>query len=82
MWESNQPKPPSFLPCVSPVTDHELCGSVGGTGVRAGQGAVQRTQPCNTVRMYRCHRGPAARWLPAVLPLPRPLRQDGRAAVP
>ncbi|KAI4830875.1 hypothetical protein KUCAC02_002478 [Chaenocephalus aceratus] len=30
--------------------------------------------------MYRCHRGPAARWHPEVLPLPRPLRQDGCAA--
>lgn len=67
---------------MSPVTDHELCGSVGGSGVCAGQGAVQRTQPCNAVWMYRRHRGPAARRLPAVLPVSRPLRQDGCAAVP
>lgn len=71
-----------LFPSMSPVTDHELCGSVGGPGVCAGQRAVQGTQPCNPVWMYRCHRGAAARWLPAVLPLPRPLRQDGRAAVP
>lgn len=80
--EINKNHHPRFLsPCLSPVTDHELCGSVGGPGVCAGQGAVQRTQPCDAVWMYRCHRGPAARWLPAVLPLPRPLRQDGCAAV-
>lgn len=57
----------SFLPSLSPVTDHELCGSVGGPGVRAGQGAIQGTQPCNTVWMYRCYRGTTARWHPAVL---------------
>lgn len=67
---------------MSPVTDHELCGSVGGPGVCAGQGAVQRTQPCNAVWMYRCHRGPAARRLPAVLPISRPLRQNGCVEIP
>lgn len=72
---------PLLPPCLSPVTDHELCGSVGRPGVCAGQGAVQRTQPCNPVWMYRRHCGAAARWLPAVLALPRPLRQDGRATV-
>ena len=71
-----------FSPCLCPVADHELCGSVGGPGVCASQGAVQRSQPRNTVWMHRCHRGAAARWLPAVLPLSRPLRQDGRPAIP
>lgn len=65
-----------------PVTDHELRGSVGGPGVRAGQGAVQRTQPGNSVRMYRRHRGLSARWIPAVLALPCPLRQDGCSTLP
>lgn len=65
----------------SSVSDHELCGSAGGPGVCAGQGAVQRPQPCNSVRLYRRHRGPAARWLAAVLTVPRPLRKDGSAAV-
>lgn len=69
-----------FLYCVSAVTDHELCGSVGGSGVCAGQGAVQGPQPCHPVRVHRRHCGAAARWLPSVLPLPRPLRQDGGAS--
>lgn len=66
---------------MSSVADHELCGSAGGPGICASQGAVQRTQPCNSVWMYRRHRGPAARRLAAVLPVPRPLRKDGGAAV-
>lgn len=70
-----------ILLCVSAVPDHELCGSVGGSGVCAGQGAVQGPQPCHPVWVHRRHCGAAARWLPSVLPLPRPLRQDGSASV-
>lgn len=72
---------PSLCPSLLTVTDHELCGSVGGSGVCAGQGAVQGAQPSNPIWMYRRHRGAAARWLLAVLPLPRPLRQDGSSSV-
>lgn len=75
------PDAPSLSPSLSTVTDHELCGSVGGSGVCAGQGAVQGAQPRNPIWMYRRHRGAAARWLLAVLPLPRPLRQDGSSSV-
>lgn len=66
---------------LAPDSDHELCGSVGRPGVCAGQGAVQGTEPCDPVGMYRRHRGAAARRLAAVLALPRALRQDGRAAL-
>lgn len=49
-----------FLPCLSLVVDNELCGSAGGPGVCAGQGAVQGAQPCDPVWMYRRHCGAAA----------------------
>lgn len=58
-------------------SDHELRGSVGRSGVCPGQRAVSRPQPRHPFRLYRCHRGQAARWLPAVFSLPRPLWQDG-----
>lgn len=62
-------------------SDHELRGSVGRSGVCPGEGAVSRPQPCHPVGLHRRHRGEAARWLPAVFSLPRPLRQDGRPPV-
>lgn len=65
-------------PSVSDPPDHELRGPAGRPGVRPGQGALPGTQPGNPLRLHRRHRGEAARWLAAVLAVPRSLRQDGR----
>lgn len=69
---SHQPDPP----------DYELRGPVSGPGVCPGQGAVPRTQPCHPFWLHWCHCGEAAWWVPAVLAVPRPLRQDGCPPVP
>lgn len=64
--------------CPPDTPDHELRGPAGRPGVRPGQGALPGTQPSNPLRLHRRHRGETAWWLPAVLAVPRSLRQDGR----
>lgn len=68
--------------CVCAESDHELRGAAGRAGVCAGEGAVPRAEPRHSLRLHRHHRGAAARRLPAMLPFPRPVRQDGRAPLP
>lgn len=64
--------------CPPDPPDHELRGSAGRPGLCPGQGALPGTQPSNPLRLHWRHRGETARWLPAVLAVPRSLRQDGR----
>lgn len=69
-----------FFVCVG-ESDHELRGAVGRAGVCAGEGAVPRPEPGDALRLHRCYRGASSRRLPALLAFPRPLRQDGCAAL-
>lgn len=63
-------------------SNHEFRGPVGGPGVCPGQRAVPRPQSCHPLWLHRRHCCETARWLPAVLAIPRALWQAGGPTVP
>lgn len=63
-------------------SNHELCGSVGGPGFCPGQRAVPRPQSRHPLWLHRRHCCETTRWLPAVLAIPRAVRQAGGPTVP